>query len=298
MRLSVIISFLLHCSILLAGMVVLPSPEDFKIKDSDPVPVDILTVEEFNKLRPQAPKPEPKPKPEPPKQVKLTPPEPEPVPEPKPEPKPEPVVEPEPEPVPVAKPEPKPEPKLEPKVEPKPEPKKTVKVRPVPKPRIRPRPPKKKIVKKKPKFDLDRIAALLDKNPDAKKARLPQIDPGRDRPDKGPPLDGKDQIVSADEMNALRKRIRDQIERCWSPPVGVEQAETLVVSVQIALNRDGSLLKPPKVISTGNGAQFVIASERALNAVRECQPFDMPADKYKVWRSIKINFDPRNMLQG
>lgn len=286
MRLSLIISFLLHCSLLLAGVVILPSPEEYVVDLAKPIPVDILTISEFTKLRAQTPEPEPvvKPAPEEPKEVTPAPPR-----------------EPEPElevntaeteqPAPL---EPEVGREPEPKVEPKPEPEKVTETKPVPKPRRRPRAPKKKVEKKKEKFNPDRIAALLDKSPDAKPMPKPTPDNATPAPGLQTRLDGSDETVSQDEKDALRK----QIERCWSPPIGVLDAGALVVRVRISLKRDGSLSTPPEVVNSNASPTFQIAAESAVRAIRRCQPFEMPANKYNIWRDIILNFNPKEMLQG
>ncbi len=43
--------------------------------------------------------------------------------------------------------------------------------------------------------------------------------------------------LSQNEIDALRA----QLKRCWNPPVGVVDAKDLIVVVQFALNRDGSV---------------------------------------------------------
>jgi hypothetical protein len=41
---------------------------------------------------------------------------------------------------------------------------------------------------------------------------------------------------------------------------------------------------------------FRAAAESVLRAIRRCQPFNMPVEKYKSWRDIELTFDPRKML--
>lgn len=291
MRTSLITSFILHAMVLLAGMIAIPSPDEYKVVKIESVPVDLLSVSEFTRLRaqskaekpkkePEKPKAEEKPKPKP--KVAALPPEPEPEPVPVPEPAPK-KVEP--------KPEVKPEPKPEPKPVATPEPKKPEVA--APRPRRKPKPPKTFAAKKKrKKFDPDRIAALLNKIPDQEKPRR-----------KGKPLKrqgavdlarGDDARVTQDERDALRA----QIERCWNPPVGAVDAEGLLVKIRIRLKPDGSLKSAPQVVNSGTSQYFRAAAESAVRAVRRCQPFTMPESKYGSWREIILNFNPREMLRG
>jgi len=309
MRVSLIVSFLIHCSILLAGAIVLPSPEEFVVDQAEAIPVDIIDISEFtkNKAETPDPKPEEAPKPEEQKQAALepeVPPEP-PTPEPEPEIEaavppetpPEPV-EPAPAPEPEVKPEPKPEPVPEKKVEPKPEPEKKVETKPVPRPRVRPRPPKKVVKKKKkPKFDLDKIAALLNKDP--------SLEPKETQPENADkPAPGKiarrglDDVISRSERDALNQLIKSCMRDNWNPLVGTQEAEELVVRIKFSLKRDGTLRGTPKIANPSSNATFQAAADRAMRAIRLCQPFELPADKYNVWRDIILNFNPREMIQG
>lgn len=308
MRVGLIVSFLIHCSILLAGAIVLPSPEEFKVDQTESVPVDIIDISEFTKNKAEAPDPKPEEKPEPPEQKQAaiepeTPPEP-PTPEPKPEIEaavpetpPEPV-EPKPAPEPEVKPEPKPEPEPEKKVEPKPEPEKKVASKPVPKPRARPRPPKKVVKKKpKPKFDLDKIAALLNKDPSLEpKDRQPD---NADKPAPGKiARKGLDDLISKSEQDALNEMIKSCMRDNWNPLVGNQAAAELIVRIKFGLKRDGTLRNAPTITNPSPNAAFQAAADRAMRAIRLCQPFELPADKYNVWRDIILNFNPRDMIQG
>lgn len=282
----------------------LPSPEEFVVDQTESVPVDIIDISEFTKNKAETPDPKPEEDPEPQKQEQAAlepevPPEP-PTPEPKPEveavvPKetpPEPV-----EPAPAPELEVKPEP--EKKVEPKPEPEKKVATKPVPKPRVRPRPPKKivKKKKKKPKFDLDKIAALLNRDP--------SLEPKQSQPkDADNPAAGKiarrglDDVISRSERDVLNQLIKSCMRTNWNPLVGNQGAAELIVRIKFSLKRDGTLLSVPTITNPSSNAAFQAAADRAMRAIRLCQPFELPADKYNVWRDIILNFNPREMIQG
>lgn len=268
------------------------------------VPVDIVDVSELTRLKAGAKKPEepaprkpaPPVEPKPPEKTAALPPPPEPQPEPAepkvaapaPPPRPQPRAEAsegEPQPKPRA-PEPEPRPKEEATGEPTP---------PVPVPPARPahtpRPaPPPAQPKKAPAFDPDRIAALLDKAPkrDSAPARESETRPGEGDPR------GLDARMSLSEIDALRA----QISRCWNPPVAMLGAEDMAVQLRLALNPDGTLIKSPEILTRGSGMAFLAAADSARRAVLRCQPYDLPISKYKAWRDIKVNFDPREMLGG
>jgi hypothetical protein len=310
MQVSLVVSVSLHAAILVAAIVGLPAPEEYDVKVAESIPVEILSVSDLTRLQAQkkdakptetpAPKTEvepdkPAPKPAPKQeQVAALPPAPaEPAPqEPAPEPKPEALA-----PAPpaakreTAKAEAKPEPEPKPK-EPEAKPEEKV-AKPVPKPRIKPKPPAPET---RDNFDADKIAALLNKLPDKNQRR---IEPNPS-PDPSPTLgaldlnQGSDDTVTLDEKDALRQ----QIERCWAPPTGVQGADDLLITLRIRLKPDGSLQAPPELTNSGNSPYFQVAAEAAMRAVRRCEPYSMPPEKYGAWREIILNFDPSQMFRG
>jgi len=49
----------------------------------------------------------------------------------------------------------------------------------------------------------------------------------------------------------------------------------------------------PEVIDPPSSSWEVSpAAESAVRAVRACQPFRLPPDKYHLWKEIVFNFDP------
>lgn len=297
MRYSLIISLAIHAAILLAAFIVLPSPDAMKAVQTDIIPVDIVSIEDVSKRVATVKVAEPKPveQPQPPKPV---------VEETKPEPKlaqevktatPEPQSEPPPVPVPAAKmPDPKPMEELIKKTEdiqPKPE-TKSAEAPPV-KPKPRPEKPKKKDVKP---LDIDKVQALLNKLDDKAQA------PPKPTPQMGQPLQGaydfasgSDDRMAADLVDWLRKKI----EECWNPPMGVQEAQNLIIKLKIELDQNGNVIGEPEVQNSSMDPLFGVASASAVRAVLRCQPYDrLPPDQYENWRSIILNFDPSQMFSG
>lgn len=318
MRGSFALSVCGHLAILAWASFAFPSAKPFEVDPVKALPVDIVDISELTKLKagskkdakavqPKAEKPEPvkpeakpapEPKAEPVKKVAALPPPPAPEPEEQkvatpapPLPREEPKVEEkkaEPEAAPAPKkPEPKPE---EAKVEEKkPEPAQNA---PVPPSRPRHVPKSQKPAKRDPKFDPNNIAALLNKMPD-KAATTPADQPKSDAPAQGDAR-GSDDRMSLSELDALRA----QMSRCWSPPIGVQGAEDLTVRLKVELNTDGSLRRPPELLTAGSSIAFLAAADSARRAVLRCQPYQLPPEKYGAWRDINVTFDPREMLGG
>jgi outer membrane biosynthesis protein TonB len=195
-------------------------------------------------------------------------------------------------------PEDKPKPEEKQKAEtPKPEPKAEAKKQDdklaKPKPKVaakKPAPP----TAKKHDFNTDRIAALLNKIPDAADEPAPVV------PDDTPPKkvhgqsNGTQTTMSVNEIDALRARIA----QCWSPPPGGLGAEQIVVKVRLQLNEDGTLVGYPTVANSGSSAFFQAAADSAVRAVYQCQPYTLPSDKYALWRDMILNFDPSEMYRA
>ncbi len=324
MRNGLVISSTLHVGVVLATIYGLPKIFDPLEMQEQQIIVELVTVAEqtvsqkpVEKTEATTPSPAPesesKPNPE-----KTPPPTPEPAklaPPPPPKmvrvathtltepPKAEPLPDKTPKPTPVEVVIPKPKAPIKPKGKPKP-PKTVAKAElaktfhTLPRPRSKPE-------RKRPKFNADRIAALLDKDDEKKpQPRRKKADwkktvkrlsseptPSRARPLSAP--------MSMSEIDA----IRHQIQQCWSFPAGAKNAEKLVIQIKVFLDTDGSLSKSPEIVGsyykTAGDLIYDSAAESARRAVLKCAPLKhLPVDKYARWRKFTLTFDPREMLGG
>jgi colicin import membrane protein len=155
-----------------------------------------------------------------------------------------------------------------------------------------PLPPKKPPQKEQPKFDADKIAALLDKrDPQRNAATGAELNSA---PSLGTAT-GSAAKLSQSEIDALRARLMS----LWNPPIGIQNPEEFVIRIRIQLGRDGKLSAPPTVLSTGTGPLYNSARDSAVRAVFQGQPFNMlKPDHYETWKDIEVNFDPRDMFRG
>ncbi|MES0403961.1 MAG: protein TolA, partial [Hyphomicrobium sp.] len=152
---------------------------------------------------------------------------------------------------------------------------------------------------KKKKFDADRIAALIDKSPDKRGAPRTSTPPTKPTDYKGPTAGvrrGTDSVLSAREQDLLKSQLSGQLKRCWHLPGGGGGIETMVVTLSWSLKQDGSLDGVPKIVRPQSGPVFQIAAEAAMRAVTRCAPFDLPREKYTVWKLVTWSFDPRDMM--
>jgi hypothetical protein len=297
MKKAAAISTGLHAAVLLWATLSF-SGKTFEVTPAESLPVDFISEKDFSQLTKgvkDAPKPIEKPKPlvekkadEPKpveehkakvtekKEIKATA---EKMPEPPPEPKPSEKKE--------SKPaaQQKPDPIAE-KLKKQDEPKKEAKAAPLP-PRRPPMPHKQQ-----PKFDADKIAALLDKRePQRVAAAGSELNSA---PSLGTAM-GNAAKLSQSEIDALRARLM----ALWNPPVGIQNPEDYVIRIRIRLRRDGRLSGPPTVLTSGNGVLFTSARDSAVRAVFRGQPFDMlRPEHYEAWKDIEVTFDPRDMFRG
>jgi outer membrane biosynthesis protein TonB len=174
---------------------------------------------------------------------------------------------------------PKPEAKVKAEAK-KPEDKKTAEAKPKP---------------KKREFNADRIAALLNKIPDATEEARPVV------PDDGAPpkkvkgqSNGTEMTMSINEIDALRARIAN----CWTPPPGGLGADKIVIKLRLKLNEDGTLVGYPTIANSDASPFFQAAADSAVRAVYQCQPYELPAEKYALWRDMILNFDPSDMYRS
>lgn len=306
MRKSIAISAALHVSVLLYAVAAIPSARDFESKPMIDVPIDLVTPEEFTKIKagmkdekeekPLAQKPKEQSsgkdekKPEIVKQAAVAPAaasEPEPK---EPEAKKKPAPKEKAEPLPDKKQEKKAEPKKAKDDEEKPK-----KVAEKPKPEKKPEPKKKGAEKRKEEFSPDRISALLNKIPDA--AASPEVEQSWEPVQETAALgqsSGRDLTMSANELDFLRSRI----SQCWTPPVGGIGADGIRVKLRLQLNRDGTLTANPTVMNSDPSPFFLLAADSAVRAVAMCAPYELPVEKYALWSDIILNFDPREMFGG
>jgi colicin import membrane protein len=276
-----VISTGLHAAVLLWAVVSFTG-ETFQVTPAESLPVDIISEKDFSQLTKgikDAPKPVEQPKP---------------LVEKKDEPKPKvedfkaPIVEKKAELTPTQQ-------KQEQQAQPKPDPiadKIEKSEKQVAKEEPKPLPPKKPPMPKQPKFDADKIAALLDQRA-PQRAAITGNEP-INAPTAGTALGNASQL-SQSELDALRTRLMG----LWNPPVGIKNPEAYVIRIRILLNKNRGLSAPPVLLSHGQDAIWEAAAASALRAVMRGQPYDMlKTEHYDTWKDIEVTFDPREMFGG
>lgn len=150
--------------------------------------------------------------------------------------------------------------------------------------------PPKKPEPKQPKFDANKIAALLDKRDPQRNAAI-----GAEL-NSAPSLgvaSGNAARLSASELDALRARLM----ALWNPPIGAQDADSYQITIRIRFKRDGTLDIGPQVMTSGSGARFNAMRDSAVRAVLVGQPYTMlRPEHYETWKEMDFTFDTKEMF--
>lgn len=160
---------------------------------------------------------------------------------------------------------------------------------------------------KETKFDASKIASLLGEKSSQSDSALKDV---RDASRKAASAretapettagtaKGAASKLSVSQRTGIDNAVREQVMQCWNPPVGAASDGSLAVRVSFTLNADGTLSSPPQVTNSSSNPAFRAASGAATRAVQRCAPLKLPAEAYDYWRTISINFDPKDMMGG
>lgn len=155
----------------------------------------------------------------------------------------------------------------------------------------KPLPPKKPPQKQEPKFDVNKIAALIDQREPQRQAAA------GDALNKDATLGHVNATaaqLSQNEIDAFRRRITD----CWNPPVGLDSAQDLVIIFRVMFNQDGSVKRGPDVIGGKPSAAGPAFAESARRAILQCQPYTMlRKETYNNWKDMELAFKPSDMFR-
>jgi hypothetical protein len=96
--------------------------------------------------------------------------------------------------------------------------------------------------------------------------------------------------------------LKAQIFGCWNIPLGLPANEDLMVRIKLKLNPDGSVAKT-EILDHARMSQpgqrfYKLLAESALRAIKLCQPLRVPSAGYERWKTLTLNFDAREMLDG
>jgi hypothetical protein len=128
---------------------------------------------------------------------------------------------------------------------------------------------------------------------EAKSAKAePQAPP--DKPEKqdkpagisgGPPSESKSKLTP-EEIAALRA----QVQKCWKLPVGIPGVLGLELIIRVSFGSKGQLAGEPVILKAPASERGPLLAGIALNALKDCAPYRMPAAKYQDWKALDLRF--------
>ena len=97
--------------------------------------------------------------------------------------------------------------------------------------------------------------------------------------------------IGASAKASIGQALARQVKPHWTAPQGLD-VDQLVTLVDFDLNEDGSLKGRPRVrsqsgVNDSNRAQAARHAENAIRAVQLAAPFDLPAQYYEAWKSVR-----------
>ena len=141
---------------------------------------------------------------------------------------------------------------------------------------------KEKLVTKKPKAETD----LIERLSKSLSRQRTEFDP--------------DKQITMSERHAMINAVKRRMEPCWNFQAGSKKAQDIIVEIEVKLRPDGYVSNAKITNRSGlKSDPFKLAAgESALRAVLNpsCQPYILPANRYDVWKDIKLTFNPREML--
>lgn len=156
----------------------------------------------------------------------------------------------------------------------------------LPQPRVKPKPEKPK-----EEFDISKISQAVDRASKQPPLEQKQAKASAERTTKAA---GAQSAMSMSELDALKARITEAMQKCWRIPDGAPDPASLTMRVKVFLNEDGTVASPPQLLDQGRlgDPYFRAAADSAMRAVHICAPYDLPPDKFAVWGELIVNFAP------
>lgn len=97
--------------------------------------------------------------------------------------------------------------------------------------------------------------------------------------------------IAASAKASIGQALARQVKPHWTAPQGLD-VDQIVTLVDFDLNEDGSLKGRPRVrsqsgVTDTNRAQAARHAENAIRAVQLAAPFNLPAEYYEAWKTVR-----------
>jgi hypothetical protein len=123
--------------------------------------------------------------------------------------------------------------------------------------------------------------------PEPKQAAKPEKP---DVPQGGPAGEGKSKLTP-EEIAALRA----QIQKCWKLPIGIPGIMGLEVILRVPFGPKGQLAGEPVLLQAPASERGPLLVGIAMNALKDCHPYKLPAAKYADWKALDLKFTATGM---
>jgi hypothetical protein len=99
--------------------------------------------------------------------------------------------------------------------------------------------------------------------------------------------------INSTELASMAQAIRACVQSKWKVPKDVKTAQDVVVKLRFRFNQDGTLVNAPTIVTSDGNPTVQTISDTAIKAIRACEPFKLPTDKYDVWKDVILSFSSR-----
>ncbi len=90
----------------------------------------------------------------------------------------------------------------------------------------------------------------------------------------------------------LLAELTAQAKRCWSVPDGWSDPHEVSVTLRFQLQPDGKLDGDPAIVEFPATPIGAAAAKSAMQAVKQCGPYHLPAAQYDQWKDIQLSLSP------
>jgi hypothetical protein len=102
-------------------------------------------------------------------------------------------------------------------------------------------------------------------------------------------------MLPHDDTAAFRARLSS----CSHFPAGFGIDENVMIVLRLSFKRDGTLASPPELLDASLSPDAAALMHAAVSALQRCQPFtELPADKYKKWKTLDLVVTPLALSGG
>ena len=104
---------------------------------------------------------------------------------------------------------------------------------------------------------------------------------------------------AADLKSDVVAAFRAHLKSCMKLPAGVSPTDDAHIVLRVALKRNGRLAATPALMAAKATPTGPLIMKAAIHALEACQPYSMlPAEKYKEWRELDLEFTPAGFGPG